>query len=150
MVDDSAERLRLACLAAIERCAAKEREDVNPDIFADLGESLFWLLALAEANGRQKRELLRALGWARNRIAHGVLPVAPVAWRYGTELGKWVLDRGMLGVSSAHEWLLRDKIVTSRTQKQDFVGEGAYDRHLAGQEVLTVLRAGLAEATPAR
>jgi hypothetical protein len=143
---DPAERLRLACLAAIERCEAKEREGINPDTFAELGESLFWLLALAEASGRHKTELLRGLGWARDRIAHGVLLTAPVSWHYGTELGKWVLGRGALGTSSGHEWRASDAVLLSRTQRRDPTGEAAYDIHLAGRRVIAVLRAGLAEA----
>jgi hypothetical protein len=145
---DPVERLRLACLAAIERCAAKDDEGIDPDTFAELGESLFWVLALAEATGRHKKtELLQGLRWARNRIAHGVLLTAPVRWHYGTELGRWVLDRGALGTTSGHEWLTRDAIETSRTQKPDPTGEVAYDKHLAGQRVIDVLRAALEEMT---
>ena len=145
---DPVERLRRACLAAIERCAAKEREGVDPDTFAELGESLFWLVALAEANGRRRAPgLILGLTWARNRIAHGALLTAPVGWRYGSELGKWELGRGALGVRSAHLWLPRTAIiVTSEEQWPDPKGEAAYDEHLAGHEVLATLRSGLAEA----
>ena len=148
MTADPAERLRLACLAAIERCEAKEREGVDPDTFAELGESLFWLVALAEAN-RKRRDpgLILGLTWARNRIAHGALLTAPVRWRYGSELGKLVLGRSALGVRSAHLWLPRTAIiVTLEEQWSDRKGEAAYDEHLAGREVLATLRSGLAEA----
>jgi hypothetical protein len=143
---DPLDRLRQACLAAIERCDAKESEGIDPDTFAELGESLFWLCALAEATGRHKTELLRGLRWARNRIAHGVILTA-VGWHYGTELDRWVLGRGELGTTSGHEWLTRDAIVTSRTQRRDPAGEMAYDKHLAGQRVLDVMRAALHELT---
>jgi hypothetical protein len=136
-------------LAAIERCAAKEREGVDPDTFAELGESLFWLVALAEANRRRRAPgLILGLTWARNRIAHGALLTAPVGWRYGSELGKLVLDRSTLDTRSAHLWIARTAIiVTSEEQRFDPKGEAAYDELLAGREVLATLRSGLVEAT---
>lgn len=146
MSDEGARRLATACSAAIERYAAKEREGINPDIFAELGESLFWLIALAEASGRHKIELFRGLRWARNRIAHGVLVTAPVEWQYGAELGRAVLGPIVLGTTSGNEWLPREDISVSRAQKSDPGGETAYDDHLAGRRVIVVLRDGLAEA----
>ena len=151
MVLDPAERLSRSCLAAIERCAAKEREGVDPDTFAELGESLFWLVALAEANGKRRAPgLILGLTWARNRIAHGALLTAPVGWRYGSEPGKWVLGRSALGVPSAHVWLPRTEIVISGGQRSEPEREAAYDELLAGGEVLATLRSGLAEATGER
>ena len=78
-----------------------------------------------------------------------MLLTAPVKWHYGTELGRWVLGQGVLGTTSGQEWLTRDAIETSRTQRWDPAGEVAYDKHLAGQKVIEVLRAGLAEVTAA-
>jgi hypothetical protein len=144
MATDPLDRLRLACLAAIERCDAKESKGIDPETFAELGESLFWLCALAEATGRRKTELLYGLRWARNRIAHGAILTA-VRWHYGTELDRWVLGRGELGDQFGHEWLPRDAIVISRTQRRDPDGEVAYDKRLAGQRVLDVLRAAQQE-----
>jgi hypothetical protein len=72
-----------------------------------------------------------------------------VRWHYGTDIGRWILGQGVLGTTSGHEWLTRDVIVTSRTQKRDPAGEVAYDKHLAGRKVLSVLRDGLAEVTAA-
>jgi len=123
---------------------AKESAGIDPDTFAELGESLLWLCALAEATGRRKTELLQGLRWARNRIAHGAILTA-VRWHYGTELDRWVLGRGELGTTLGHEWLIRDAILISRTQRRDPAGEMAYDKHLAGQRVLEVLRAALQE-----
>jgi hypothetical protein len=51
-------RLHDACSAAIDRCAEKESVVDDPDIFADLGEALFWLVALAEARGKHKGSML--------------------------------------------------------------------------------------------
>jgi hypothetical protein len=145
---DPVERLRQACLAAIERCATKEDEGIDPDTFAELGESVFWLLALAEATGRHKKtELFQGVGWARDRIAHGVLLTAPVEWHYGTDLPRWVMGRGVLSTRSGHKWLTRDAIVISRTQQSDPTGEVAYDKHLAGQRVIDVLRVALEDIT---
>jgi hypothetical protein len=109
-----------------------------------------WLLAFAEAKDRHKTEFLRGLRWARNRIAHGVLTSAPASWRFGAELDRLLLDKSALGTRSGHEWLSREVISTSRTQKKDAAGEVAYDKHLAGQNVLDALREGLAEATRSR
>jgi hypothetical protein len=57
------------------------------------------------------------------------------------------MGRGVLGTGSGHKWLTRDAIVISRTQQSDPTGEVAYDKHLAGQRVLDVLRAALQELT---
>jgi len=150
--DEGVERLHSACLAAVERCAVKELDGIAPDTFAELGEALFWLIALAEARGRHKKTaLLRGLGWARDRIAHGVLLTAPQEWHYGTELGKWVLGKGKLGTRSEYRWLSPNEVDPKRTQKGDqTVGETAYDDHLAGRAVIEVLREGVAEAMATR
>jgi hypothetical protein len=141
---DPLDRLHQACPAAIERCDAKESAGIDPDTFSELGESLFWLCALAEATGRHKTELLQGLRWARNRIAHGAILTA-VRWHNGTELDRWVLGRAELETTSGHEWLARDAIVISRTQRRDPGGEMAYEKRLAGQRVLDVLRAAQQE-----
>ena len=148
MGDEGVERLHSACLAAVERCAVKERDGIDPDTFAELGEALFWLIALAEARGRHKKTaLLRGLGWARDRIAHGVLVTGPQEWHYGTELGKWVMGKGALGTRSGYRWLPSDAVNPKRMQKSDpTAGETAYDDHVAGRAVIEVLREGVAEA----
>lgn len=98
MHEDPAHRLRRACMAAIDRYAGKESEGIDPDTFADLGESLFWLVALAQAKDcHRSTDLLLGLTWARNGIAHGALLTEQVEWHYGTELGRWVVGRGVLG-----------------------------------------------------
>lgn len=149
---DPTERLRAGCVAAIERCAAKEAGQDDPDTFAELGESLFWLIALAQANGRlkggHKVPMLAGLGWARDRIAHGVMVTAPVGWQYGSEAGRWTLGKGALGAASGHKWLSRDLVETTRTQERFQRGADEYDEHVAGRYVVPVLQAGLAEATP--
>jgi hypothetical protein len=76
-VESRSARLLRACDDAIDRLGAKERAGTDPDTFAELGEALFWLFALAEANGRDSQGLLLGIKWARNRIAHGVVMAAP-------------------------------------------------------------------------
>lgn len=144
MDDDPAQRLRRAYMAAIDRYAAKETEGIDPDTFEELGESLFWLIAFAEAKGcHRSTDLLLGLTWARNGVAHGELLTEQVEWHYGTELDRWVVGRGVLGTQSRHEWLKRDLIQTS--QRSDSEGEATYDGHLAGRPVLETIRAGQAE-----
>ncbi len=141
-----AARLSSGCEAAIGRVAAKERVGIDPDTFAELGESLFWLSALAEANGRGRQPLLLGLQWARNRITHGVVVAAPVEWQYGAELGKLVLGKGRLGTTSGHEWLPRSSVALGPNDRRDPRQEAAYDAHVAGRRVVEVLRQALAVA----
>jgi hypothetical protein len=76
-------RLVAACDAAMARVAAKDGNG-----FAELGEALFWLYALAEATGQDKDGRFRGLAWARNKIGHGVLVTAPIKLRiFGSEPG---------------------------------------------------------------
>jgi hypothetical protein len=59
---DPVDRLRQAGLAAIERCAAKEDEGIDPDTFAELGESPFWLMASPRRlEGTRRRSYSKAL-----------------------------------------------------------------------------------------
>ena len=117
-------------------------------MFASLGESLFWLIALAEAKGRGRGSgLLLGLAWARNRIAHGVIMAEPVQYRRPFTVGRSAL-RGPDVLRGGYVWLGRAAIVSTRTQRADPAGEEAYETHLAGRPVLSRLRDGLAEAMP--
>jgi hypothetical protein len=139
------DRLERACEAALGRLVVKEREGTDPDIFNELGEALFWLRALAEAN-RRSDPVLDGLRWARNRVAHGLLLTAPTAWTYGSELGRMVLGQSMLGTTSGSRWLARSEITAGTPPWSDPNSEAAYDAHIAGQSVLPSLRQGLALA----
>jgi hypothetical protein len=89
-------RLVAACDSAMARVAAKDGE-----MFAELGEALFCLYALAEATGKAKDERFRGFAWARNKIGHGVLVTAPVKPRiFGSEPGMAVPGRSMPGAAS--------------------------------------------------
>jgi hypothetical protein len=135
-------RLNDACQAAIERVSAKEDAGIDPDIFAEVGEALFWLVALAEANERRD-PLLNGLTWARNRITHGVIVAAPVNWHCGSELGRLVLGKAILGTTSGHEWLDRASVPLGQNERRSPAQERDYDAHVAGRRVLDTLRAGL-------
>jgi hypothetical protein len=139
------DRLERAYEAALGRLIVKEREGTDPDIFNELGEALFWLRALVEAN-RRSAPVLDGLRWARNRIAHGLRLTAPTAWTYGSELGRMVLGQSMLGTASESRWLARSEIAAGTPPWSDAKGEAAYDAHIAGQSVLPTLRDGLALA----
>jgi hypothetical protein len=138
-------RLSDACQAAIERMSAKEDSGIDPDTFAEVGEVLFWLVALAEANGRRD-PLLNGLRWARNRITHGVIVAAPVDWHYGSELGRLVLGKAILGTSSGHEWLDRASVPLGPNERRNPAQARDYDAHVAGRRVVDTLRAALAMA----
>ena len=141
---DPSRRLHAACLAAIERV----EHGPSHEMFASLGESLFWLIALAEAKGRRRGSgLLLGLAWARNRIAHGVILAEPVRYHRPFAIGQSALG-GPDVLGGGYVWLGREAIVSTRTQRADAAGEEAYDTHLAGRPVLSRLRDGLAEATP--
>jgi hypothetical protein len=136
-----ANRLAEACEAALARLATKEAQGIDPDVFAEVGEVLFWLCALAEANGRRRHPLLRGLEWARDRITHGVIVTAPVRWHYGSEPGKLVLGRAMLGTASGHIWLDRSHIAHGPNDRPG--KEAEYDQHVAGNRVVGLLRQAL-------
>jgi hypothetical protein len=139
-------RLLRACDDAIDRFGAKERAGIDPDTFAELGEALFWLVALAEANRRGSQDLLVGIKWARNRFAHGVVMTAPVRWRYGAEPGRLVLGMGILGTASGHEWLPRSGVALGPNDRPDARQEAAYDARVAGRPVVEVLQEALSLA----
>lgn len=139
------DRLATACEGAISRLAAQEAAGIDPDTFAELGEALFWLIALADANGRSA-PLLDGLRWARNRIAHGVVVVAPVEWHHGAEAGRLVPGKAVLGTTSGHEWAARSTVPPVPQQHQRPAQDAAYDNHVAGRRVVEVLQEGLALA----
>ena len=142
-----ADRLALACEAALERLAAKEAGGVDPDVFAEVGEALFWLIALADETGKRQVPLLNGLRWPRNRTAHGAIVTAPAEWHYGSEPGRLILGRAVLGTISGHVWLERGKVPRGPNDwaapEQE---EADYDAHVAGKRVLDVLREALGQA----
>lgn len=133
------DRLVAACEAALDRLRRKESAGESYDIFPELGETLFWLCALAEAIGRND-PLILGLTWARNRITHGVLVTAPVAWERGSALPRSLPMP--LGVAPHRKWLLRGQIDLGPNDKPAPKQEGAYDREIATKPVIdTIARA---------
>ena len=130
-------RLVAACDAAIARVAAK-----NGDPFAELGEALFWLYALAEATGEARDARYRGLAWARNKIGHGVMVTAPVQLRtFGSEPGMAVPGLSMPGtVSKPAMWLHTSEIPLGPHNRPTPDDEKAYEDNVAGRPVLEVLR----------
>jgi hypothetical protein len=138
-------RLGNACRAAIDRLEAKEAAGIHPDTFQELGEALFWLIALADER-RRKTPLLHGLRWARNEIAHGFVVDAPVHWQYGAELGRLVLGRAQLGATSGHVWLPRSRIPVNPNGRKRSTQAKAYDTDVAGKRVVETLREGYKQA----
>jgi hypothetical protein len=136
------DRLISACEAAIDRLETREASGISPDVFDELGESLFWLCALAEERGRSS-PLIKGLTWARNRVTHGSLVAAPVDWHYGAELGRLILGRAQLGTTSGHEWMDRSQIGFGPRDRPAPKQEQAYDEAVAGQRVVGLLRQAL-------
>lgn len=139
-------RLADACEAAIERVAAKTAARL--DVFAELGEALFWLTALTEENGRSGVPLLSGLKWARNRVAHGVIVAAPVR-RAGLLVGPGGDHVGPGGGTvgpSGHLWLKARDVPLG--PKEGLAGNqrSNYEAHVAGQPLVPILRDGLALA----
>jgi hypothetical protein len=138
-----ANRLTAACVAALSRLEAAEAEGIAPDIFNELGETLFWMCALDEVWDRPSAPLLLGLRWARNRVTHGALVAAPAEWQYGTDLGRWVLGKGHLGMQSGYNWLLRVDVAKGPRDHVTPKLESAYDQEVAGRPVVPSLREGL-------
>lgn len=138
-----ADRLVAACAAAIDRVAAQEAASIDPDPFQNLGEALFWLVALADERRRKRDPLILGLTWARDRITHGVLVSAPASWHYGSEPGKLIPGLAVLGTISQHLWQARASVALGSRDRADPAKEAAYDQHVSGQPVIATLRAAL-------
>jgi len=109
------------------------------DVFAELGEALFWLGALADATKRRE-PLLNGLQWARNRVAHGHLVAAPVAYEPGAGLGHLVLGRSRLGTASKLRWSPESSVPSIPRKYRDARQDADYRGHVEGREVMPVLR----------
>lgn len=137
-------RLAAACESALQRLEAAESVGIAPDVYAPLGETLFWLCALAESTGHSNDAPIKGLRWARHRVTHGALVAAPVDWQYGSELGRLVLGRSRLGTRSHYRWLPRSSVPTGPGYRQQPQLEQAYDQYIDGGEVVAILRSALA------
>jgi hypothetical protein len=136
------DRLVAAAEAALNRLKQRQRDDAEPDIFAELGETLFWIAALAELKGQQKTRLILGLQWARNRITHGVLVAAPATRIRGGELPAPLPF--VPGVRTHYTWLQRSAVTLGPDDQPRPDQESEYDREVAGKVVDDTLDAALA------
>lgn len=123
-------RLQTACASAVDRLRG------GGDPFAPLGETLFWLITLAEASRDSTLPVIQGLKWARNRITHGALVTAPIETVPGAEPGRLVLGRSRLGTVTTHLWLPRSKVSLASTARTQPAQDRAYDAEVAGQPLL--------------
>ena len=137
-----AARLAAAARNAIDRLDEVQSAGIDPDVFVEVGECLFWLIALADQLNA-KDDLVNGLRWPRDRIAHGQIVTAPTHWHYGTELGRWVLGAGALGTISQHLWVSRPSVANRHERRQDAKWGPVYDAELAGRPVSAILWAAL-------
>jgi hypothetical protein len=84
-----------ACRAALARLEAKTGTDPR-DIFAEVGEVLFWLYALGDV-GNRCNDMHAGLRWARFMHGHGCLLTHSVYYDHGAALGHFVLAQTALG-----------------------------------------------------
>lgn len=110
------------------------------DFAASLDEALIALVALAEAKGKDRARSVRAVRWARDRIAEGLVLVEPPdnAEGGGSE------DRAMRG---AWIWKRRHAVEGRQTPRgSDELGE-AYDAEAAGRRFFVVIGRAFVAAT---
>lgn len=122
-------------VTAAENALARLRAAAPGDVFAELGESLFWIVALAQARRMQGDPLILGLKWARNRIAHGVLVAAPVQYKHGAQLGYIRLGYTRLGTGPSFTWVPRHLISLGPEEWRDDRLAAAYDTHVSGKGV---------------
>ncbi len=112
-----ADRLSAAASSAIEAIAAKEATEINPDVFAEIGNALHWLYALgARGRGGSNSLLSPGFTYARNQSAHGNLVSDFSDWQYGPELGRLRLGNSRLGAKPQLLW--RSDVVVLMTPRQ--------------------------------
>ena len=128
--------------------------DGNPDIFATVGECLFWLVALADSlprgDARRDADLILGLTLARNTVAHGEDATSATRLDLSRSgiLGAGLLGTMVIGSPDELVWLPRDQIgYRTRGGKREPDRQRGYDAAVAGHEVLTTLRAALAILT---
>ena len=122
-----AARLAAAARNAIDRLDAAQSAGIDPDVFVEVGECLFWLRALAD-HVDAKDDLVNGLRWPRDRIAHGQIVTAPTHWQYGKN--NWANGCSgpeRSGTISQHLWVSRPSVANRRDRRP-------------GRQVGTVLR----------
>lgn len=125
-------------------------------VFAPLGETLVWLVALddllaaADRSYRSQRDAdpdgaaLPGLRYARNAVVHGELVVATTYAKPGAILGTAALGTFALGEGPSTRWISRTSIPHApKPSKHLPTHERSYDRHVAGRDVCAPLGTAL-------
>jgi hypothetical protein len=142
MNPEGSDRLAAAFSSALRRLESAAGKGPAEDIFVDLGETLFWLHAFAEANDRGGEPTVLAMRWARDHIAHGLIVVAPVTWHDGSGLTR------MMPARRGYGWLARSAIPAHRQSrgKRQIATDNAYDARAVGRDMFIIVRAAFREA----
>lgn len=136
-------RLVAACESSYGRLAAAERAGPDHDPYQSLGEALFWLYALADDLGHKNHRLIKGLTWARDRIGHGLVVVAPAEHNAAGGYAGGTYGGGPYGGWTELTWLPRGRIpVSPRSQKRP-AQESAYDQNVANRSVLLTMQTAL-------
>ncbi len=117
------------------------------DLFAELGETLFWLSALTDHHDLQAEPLLSGMKWARNRVTHGVIVSAPVRYSPGgffvgpggSEVGP---GGGTIGPGT-HRWLPAEDFPVDPDEQPAPKQLADYRSRVAGRPVVHSLRTAL-------
>jgi hypothetical protein len=146
-----AARLYDAAESAVNRLRAMPLSTVAPS-FAPLGESLVWMIALddllkkhgSQASRYQARrdkdpkgDVLLGVRRARNLVVHGLEVVDIASQVRGSELGRWPLGTGALGVGTHIRWAMASSLPPAT--KYDVRTDPVYRRLMEGRPVAPTL-----------
>ena len=136
--------LRGLILAADRFIAATHNEE---EAWAAGAEAGFWICVCDEGfeavldsldgtsyasrrDGDSDGRYIPAIRWARNRMTHQRW--ISLEKHYGTELGHWVLDKGVLGTVDHMKWATTENI--PREAKREW-GRATYEASMAGRPI---------------
>lgn len=136
--------------------AALARVTPTADLFASVGETLMWLVALedllvsadgqywAKRSGDADGAVLPGIRYARNAVVHGETVVTTINVSGGAMLGAAMLPF-MLGAGPSTTWSARASIGFTPDPHPYVAGqEQSYDGEVAGQDVHAPLERALA------
>lgn len=132
-------RLIEACEASFARLEAKAGPIHN--IFAETGEVLFWLYAISNYGVDEPETLSDGVRWARDNYGHGNLLREIHYTDYGAILGHLVLGVTRLGAPPVDRWATVNSLREDGSPGRSPHRLRAYNRDLAGQPVISTLRA---------
>jgi hypothetical protein len=129
-------RLIAACEGAFARLEAKSGPTHN--IFAETGEVLFWLYAISNFDG-DPPTIAPSFRWARDNYGHGNL-LHELHYTDRGAMLPFVLGKTRLGALPVHCWIAVN-VVRPGIRERHPERLAAYNRYIAGQPVITTLRA---------